>query len=347
MLKENKKQQATQKRFLPKNVLLPTIVGAFILVGAFAYALLRSCSWGEYKANLFFCNSYQSFKDVQVEASGQFTYGGSTALINLGKQFENGISAVREDFSITSKNIRSNSQAEIIAWSGEAIRQLIEGELDIAFSSRDLTREEQDAASQKGFHLEAVPVAMDGLAFFVNKDQEINSLSLEEIVDIYTGRKLNWEELQSSKSLQINAFSPDPTDNQGFPEYFQKEIMQNQPFASDIQTGNPSKVMNDVAANEGGIGFASASLFCPQETLAAKPLQIEQGGGSFSPCEGNRFNEVAIANGTYPLARKLFVIIRRDGTNREKAGIAYVNMLLSDEGQKLVRNAGYVPIRQH
>jgi phosphate transport system substrate-binding protein len=345
MLKDNKKSQTGKKNILQKNVLLPTIVGAFVVGSTFAYALFRSCSWGEYKANLFFCNSYQSFKDVQIEVSGQFTYGGSTALINLGKQFENGISAVREDFSVISKNIRSDSQAEIIAWSGEAIRQLIGGELDIAFSSRDLTPEEKDTASQKGFHLEAIPVAMDGLAFFVNKDQEIDSLSLEEIVDIYTGKKLNWEEFQSSQNLQINAFSPDPTDNQGLPEYFQKEVMQNQPFASDIQTGNPSKVMNDVATNRGGIGFASASLFCPQETLAAKPLHIEQDGGSFSPCEGNRFNEVAIANGTYPLARKLFVIIRRDGTNREKAGIAYVNMLLSDEGQKFVRDARYVPIQ--
>ena len=325
--------------------MLPAIVVIVLAGSTFTWASTRPCSWGEYKDNFFSCKSYQSFKDVQIEVSGQFTYGGSTALLNLGKQFENVISNVHEGFSVTSKDIRSSTQSEIIPWSGEAIRQLIEGDLDIAFSSRDLTQEERDRATQEGFSLEAIPVAMDGLAFFVHKDQEVNSLSLDEIVEIYAGRKRNWQELQSSNDLPINVFSPDPIDNKGLPEYFQKEIMRRQEFNLNVQTGTPSQVIQGVAANKGGIGFASASVFCKMESLPTKPLLIEQSGGSFSPCEGTRFNEVAIADGTYPLARKLFVIIRRDGTNREKAGIAYVNMLLSDEGQKLVRDAGYVPIR--
>ncbi|BAU06481.1 hypothetical protein NIES592_15175 [Fischerella major NIES-592] len=52
-----------------------------------------------------------------------------------------------------------------------------------------------------------------------------------------------------------------------------------------------------------------------------------------------------VEDGTYPFTRRLFIVIRRDGTPDRTAGIAYVNMLLSKEGQKLVEKAGYVPLR--
>jgi ABC-type phosphate transport system substrate-binding protein len=348
MLKDNKASQVKSKKFLQRSALLPTIIGAFIVGGALAYALLRSCSWGEYKANLVLCKSYQSIKDVQVQASEEFQYDGSTALLELGQGFENRIANVRQDFPLARGSIRDlprDNSSDVIAWSGVAIQQLIEGNLDIALSSRDLAQKERDKATQAGFSLEAIPIANDGLAFFVNKNQDIDSLSLDEIVEIYTGRKRDWREFQSSKNLQINAFSPDPINNQGLPEYFQKEIMQDQQFSSNIQTGNPNPIIEKVAASEGGIGFASTSVFCDMTSLPTKPLLIERNGGSFSPCEGNQINSVAIANSTYPLTRQLFVVIRRDGTGKERAGVAYVNMLLSDEGQKLVEEFGYVPIR--
>lgn len=60
-----------------------------------------------------------------------------------------------------------------------------------------------------------------------------------------------------------------------------------------------------------------------------------------------RVNDVSpfVEDGTYPFTRRLFIAICRDGTPDETAGIAYVNMLLSKEGQKLVEKAGYVPLR--
>ena len=56
-------------------------------------------------------------------------------------------------------------------------------------------------------------------------------------------------------------------------------------------------------------------------------------------------NKQALLDGTYPLTRRIFVVIREDGELDELAGRAYVNMLLSSEGQKLVDKAGYLPIR--
>lgn len=56
-------------------------------------------------------------------------------------------------------------------------------------------------------------------------------------------------------------------------------------------------------------------------------------------------NKAAIANGNYPVLRQLYVVIKQDGGRDQQAGEAYVNLLLSDDGQRLVDRAGFVPLR--
>jgi phosphate transport system substrate-binding protein len=61
--------------------------------------------------------------------------------------------------------------------------------------------------------------------------------------------------------------------------------------------------------------------------------------------DGKLVNAAALRDGTYPLTRRLFVVIRRDRTLDETAGVAYSNLLLSKEGQQFIEKAGFVPIR--
>jgi phosphate transport system substrate-binding protein len=63
------------------------------------------------------------------------------------------------------------------------------------------------------------------------------------------------------------------------------------------------------------------------------------------PCDDKQVNQVAIVNNIYPITRRLFVIIKRDGRLDEQAGFAYVNLFLSEEGQQLVEEAGLARIR--
>ncbi len=56
-------------------------------------------------------------------------------------------------------------------------------------------------------------------------------------------------------------------------------------------------------------------------------------------------NRDAFREGTYPLTRRLFVIVKADGSRDEAAGRAYVDILLSPEGQTLIEQTGFVSIR--
>ena len=56
-------------------------------------------------------------------------------------------------------------------------------------------------------------------------------------------------------------------------------------------------------------------------------------------------NLKAIKTGEYPITRRLFVIIKKNGTLDQQAGEAYAELILSNQGQELIEEAGFVKIR--
>ena len=63
------------------------------------------------------------------------------------------------------------------------------------------------------------------------------------------------------------------------------------------------------------------------------------------PAQRNQLNIDAFRNGDYPLTRRLFVIVKTDGGPNQQAGEAYARIILTDQGQQLVRESGFVNIR--
>ena len=62
------------------------------------------------------------------------------------------------------------------------------------------------------------------------------------------------------------------------------------------------------------------------------------------PIDNGQINLKALRNGSYPITRRMYVVVRRDGTVEEQAGIAYSNLLLTNQGQQIIKNAGFVPL---
>ena len=101
-----------------------------------------------------------------------------------------------------------------------------------------------------------------------------------------------------------------------------------------------------VASTPGAISYGSATLIIGQQSI--HPISLSKGNArQYVPSilADNQVNVEAFRNGTYPLTRRLFVMIRRDGSIDEQAGIAYSNFLLSKEGQQIIGKAGFVPLR--
>jgi phosphate transport system substrate-binding protein len=240
---------------------------------------------------------------------------------------------------------------------------LLEGQLSFAESSRPIKDSEYDVAARRNFRLKAIPVAIDGIAIAVNPDLKIEGLTIEQLKGIYTGQITNWQQV-GGPDLPISPISR-PPDSGGTPELFKEVVLGNQPFGSHVRyvgdtTTGLQRVGNSLGAGgvPGGIYYASASEVVGQCIVKTLPISRHQGAEFVAPyqtppvsvsncsTQPNQLNIDAIQNDIYPLTRRLFVVIKQDGGLDEAAGEAYANLLLTPEAQQLVRQAGFVPIRQ-
>jgi phosphate transport system substrate-binding protein len=232
---------------------------------------------------------------------------------------------------------------------------VLDGQLALSQSSRPLKDEEYQQAQQRGFTLRQIPVALEGIAIAVHPSLQIPGLNIAQIRDIYTGKLTNWSQV-GGPNLRITPYSRRLSDG-GTVEFFYDTVLKKQAFASTVQyVYGTTDALRRLAADPGGIYYASAPEVVPQCTV--KPLPIAHEGGQFvppyekplvpttqCPAKRNTLDSQVFRSGDYPITRQMFVIIKQNGSLEQQAGEAYAAMLLTDEGQELISQAGFVRIR--
>ena len=207
--------------------------------------------------------------------------------------------------------------------SGVGIASIIDGTCDIADSSRPIKGKELKKAKIKGINLKANVIAIDGIAVIVHLSNKVNGISKNKIKDIYTGKISNWAELGGANK-KIVVVSRDTAS--GTFEAFNKLVLDEEKVRPDalMQTSNQA-VATVVARTPGAIGYVGLGY------LSAKVKAIA--------IDGVAPSKEAVRSGKYPLARSLFMY-----TNEEPEGLVkdFINFILSEEGQKLVEEAGYI-----
>lgn len=284
---------------------------------------------------------YDTMAAVEQVPAGLFNYGGSTTFAPLrSAQVVDAIAQAHPDFKL-----RYTEPVNGKPGSGSGIAMLISGELSIAQSSRPLKDAEYSQAKGRGIALEQVPVAIDGIAFFVNPAIKVTGLSTDQVSGIFTGKLTNWRQV-GGPNLPIVPFSRDARAG-GTVDFVKEEVLGGSELGPDVRTvRDTTEALRKVAATGGGIGFATAAEVIGQKTV--RVLSLARGGSRDyeAPFLSNgQVNESAFRDSSYPVTRRLFVVIRRDGKLDEQAGAAYANLLLSGEGQQLVEKAGFGPIR--
>jgi len=292
----------------------------------------------------------EDFASVSNVPTGLFSYGGSTTWAPIRGQVDPEIPKAFPGFQLRYTNPTSGT-----AGSSTGIRMLLENQLAFAQSSRAPKPEEFQQAQQRGFEIRDIPVALEGIAIAVRPDLNVPGLTLTQLKDIYTSRVTNWNQV-GGPNLPIIPFSRRVADS-GTVEFFVENVLANQNLSSDVRLiSTTTQALREVSANPGAIYFASAPEVVGQCTV--KPLPLGQRAGQFvppyqlpliqpaqCPAQKNQLDAEALRNGTYPLTRQLFVIIKQNGQVEQQAGEAYANLLLTNQGQDLLSQAGFVRIR--
>ncbi|NEO90113.1 MAG: phosphate ABC transporter substrate-binding protein [Moorea sp. SIO3G5] len=292
------------------------------------------------------CLAYLSELPTQIE----WRYGGSTTWARIRKEVDERIQKTQPKLKLDYKEHPTEPPG-----SGTGIKMLLNGQLDFAQSSRRITDKEIYQARQKGFTFREIPVAINAIAVAVHPNLKVRGLTISQLKAIYTGKITNWSEV-GGPNLSITPYSR-KKEAGGTVNYFVEAILDGEEFGKNVQfTYNTTEAIRKVANDPGGIYYASVVDIVPQCTI--KPLPLVKNNDRFiapyqepfvhqNQCNErnrNQVNSVAFKDGTYPITSQLFVIIKKNGKAEEKAGYAYVDLLRTDEGKKLLEKAGFLPI---
>jgi phosphate transport system substrate-binding protein len=221
--------------------------------------------------------------------------------------------------------------------SGTGIAALLNNTVDIANASRRIKQEEIDQARSLGIEPHEIIVASDAIAVIVNPSNPVNHLTLQQVSDIYQGKYSNWQEL-GGEDRPIVRVSRET--NSGTHVYFLETVLrlgdpENKSFFDPSTLLLPSSegIIAEVRDNPNAIGYDGLGYVTPE----VKVLGIKS--NSDDPAVFPSIDSVL--QGTYAIARDLYVY-----TNGEPQGAikAYLDWILSDAGQSIITDLGFVAI---
>ncbi|MDH4070425.1 MAG: PstS family phosphate ABC transporter substrate-binding protein [Ignavibacteria bacterium] len=216
--------------------------------------------------------------------------------------------------------------------SGTGISALINGTTDICNSSRPIKDSERKKLAERyGSRGIEIKCALDGLAVYVHKSNKIKDLSLADLKNIYTGKVTNWKDL-GGEDKKIILYGRE--NNSGTYVYFAENVLLGEDFHASTQTlPGTASVVNAVSKDPEGIGYGGAAY---AEGIRPVAIRTDNDSPALEPTMEN------IASGNYPISRFLYLYLRSRPEGEIKQ---FVDWILSDEGQSIVTEVGYFPIR--
>jgi phosphate transport system substrate-binding protein len=223
--------------------------------------------------------------------------------------------------------------------SGVGIASLINGVCDMADASRDMSEKEFKAVEDNnGTKAVEFVVARDALSVYVHKDNPIDNISLEELAEIYGegGQITKWSQLgvnfAGCSGGVITRVSRQ--NNSGTYVYFREAVLGKRDFKlGSIDQSGSKDVVSLVASTPCAIGYSGMGYATDQ----VKMLKV-------SKKKGEPGIEPTVANaksGAYPLSRALYIYTAGEPTGAAKQ---YLDWIMSDAGQKVVLELGFVPV---
>jgi phosphate transport system substrate-binding protein len=214
--------------------------------------------------------------------------------------------------------------------SGTGIAALINGTTQLANASRRMKdREKAQVEETRGAAPHETAVALDAIAIYVQRDNPLQSLTLEQLKSIFRGQVTRWSEL-GGPDRPIILYSRE--NNSGTYAYFKEHVLEDEDFATTAQTlPGTAAVINAVSRDRNGIGYGGIAY-----SEGVRTVTISREGEP--PVEPTLENATS---GRYPLARYLYIY-----TVGAPSGPAakYIELVLSPAGQQIVEGVGYYPL---
>jgi phosphate transport system substrate-binding protein len=275
----------------------------------------------------------KSKKEAGEAGKNSILVTGSDTMVNVAQAWAEEYMKSHPDVSI---QVRGGG-------SGVGIASLIDGKCDLANASREMTASEKEKAkANRGADAKEILVGYDALAIYVPKDSPLESISIDELAEIYgkDGKHEKWSDLgvKDPKLADQPITRVSRQSSSGTYAYFREVILgtkRDYKLGSIDQSGSKD-VVAVVAKTPSAIGYSGMGYKTPE----VKMLKVSKHRGEpgVAPTVANAMNK------SYPITRSLQIYVVGEPTGVVKE---YLDWILSPDGQKVVGDLGYVPLKPH
>jgi phosphate transport system substrate-binding protein len=216
--------------------------------------------------------------------------------------------------------------------SGTGFAALINGTTNICNASRPI-KDKEIASIKEKFHTTPIEIkaAIDGIAIYLNESNSVKELTLTQIKDIYTAKITNWKDV-GGPDAKIIIYGRE--NSSGTYDFFKEHVLLNNDFALDVQTlPGTAAVVNAIEKDKFGIGYGGTAY-----SKGIKLAKIKKNAAT----EGVLPTEENIKGGKYPVSRYLYMYILKKPEGDMKK---FIDWVLSKDGQSIVAEVGYFPLR--
>ncbi|MEK7669160.1 MAG: PstS family phosphate ABC transporter substrate-binding protein [Patescibacteria group bacterium] len=223
--------------------------------------------------------------------------------------------------------------------SGVGIAALINSEIDMANSSREMKQDEKSQAASRGLDVQEFILARDGLSIIVHTENPIARLSLEQLGKIYKGEIKNWKEV-GAKDAPIVLYGRQNTS--GTYTFFRDFIVKAD-YSPEMRSmeGNQA-IVDAVKADKNGLGYVGVGYVKNEKSEPRQDIKVilvsGKEGSPISPLD-----KEAVKNGQYPIVRPIFQYtahLPQKGSLQEQ----FLRFEASAEGQAIIEQAGFYSI---
>ena len=211
---------------------------------------------------------------------------------------------------------------------GVGMKNIAEGNSEIALASREVTSEE---ISQFGDKFKETLVGYDGIVIAVSKeiyDAGVTALSKDQVKEIYTGEINNWKDVGGpDEEMMVVAREQGSGTRDTFNEDIMGDKKAETPGVNTV-AGSNAEIRTALTGSDKAIGYLGFSY-------------AEDGAVGMITLDGVKPTAETIKDGSYELARKLYFYTFGDTTEGAQAFIDY---MMGEDGQKVAEEYGFIPL---
>ncbi len=214
---------------------------------------------------------------------------------------------------------------------------LLDDKCDIIFST-PLSEEQYKMAKDKNIELVETPIVYEGFVFVVNAKNPVDTLSQQQLKDIYSGKITNWKEVGGNDAPIVAYQRNETSGSQNYMKAFMKDSVLMEP-KTDFLPASMVGLMDAVATYDNAENAIGYSVYAYAADMYGNGNEIK-----FIKVDGVEPTKPTMASGEYPLLNYNYAIynkVKETDTTVDEL----VEWILTYNGQVAMSKAGYIPVK--